>query len=375
MNRRSGFLFLLEKCFRVLVSGIFLFLVQCKPSVPQKGLLTYTEENGNYKPVTNPAEWEIKRKQVLKGMEEAMGALPSREGLPPMDVEYTDSLEEAAYTRYDIRFVAAVNEILPAYLYIPRDKGENQKFPAMLALHETDSIGKKSVDGQGKNKNLAYAKELAVRGYVVIAPDYPGFGDLQPYDFSSDRYWSGTMKGIFDHIRCIDLLVSRPEVDSGRIGVIGHSLGGHNALFVGAFDTRLKAIISSCGWTPFADYDIGPFAVEKYGGRLGPYAQERYMPLLRDKYHLEDALFPFDFTDIIASLAPRAFFSNSPERDDNFDVRGVRKGIGEAMKVYRMFVQEDRLQVRYPDTKHDFPEEVRREAYRFLDSILGHKGE
>ena len=56
------------------------------------------------------------------------------------------------------------------------------------------------------------------------------------------------MKGIVNHIRAVDLLQQRDEVDPRRIGVIGHSLGGHNAMFVAAFDERLAVIVSSCGW-------------------------------------------------------------------------------------------------------------------------------
>lgn len=364
----------LNRSFLILACGTCLLFFQCKTSGMEKSILTYLDESGKYKPIMNLKEWEIRRKQILNGMEAAMGKLPSREGLPPMDIQYVDSLKGTNYTRFTIRFTVAENEMLPAYLYIPDNKVGKDKFPAMVALHETDSIGKQSVDGQGKNKNLAYAKELAGRGYVVIAPDYPGFGDLQPYDFSVDRYQSGTMKGIFDHIRCIDLLVSRNEVDPDRIGVIGHSLGGHNAMFVGAFDTRLKVIVSSCGWTPFAYYDLGEEVAKKYGGRLGPYAQDRYMPLLREKYNVEGDQFPFDFIDVIAAFVPRAFFSNSPEHDDNFDVNGVRAGLGEASSVYRLFGRENQLQVRYPDVKHDFPAEVRMEAYRFIDSVLGVRG-
>ena len=48
------------------------------------------------------------------------------------------------------------------------------------------------------------------------------------------------------------------------------------------------------------------------------------MPLLRERYHLELAQVPFDFPELIAALAPRAFFTCSPLRDANFDVEGVR---------------------------------------------------
>jgi len=154
------------------------------------------------------------------------------------------------------------------------------------------------------------------------------------------------------------------EVDPERIGAIGHSLGGHNAMFVGVFDERLKVIVSSCGWTPFHDY---------YGGKIKGWTSDRYMPKLRDVYGLDPDRVPFDFYEVVAALAPRAFFSNSPLGDGNFDVAGVRKGIAEASRVFALLGAADRLVVRYPDCGHDFPPPLRREAYRFVDRVLRHE--
>jgi hypothetical protein len=311
------------------------------------------------------------RLQILQNMEKAMGKLPDRSDLPPFDIHITDSLKEDTYTRYNISFVVAINERITAYLYIPFQNGIPKKLPAMLVLHGTDPLGKRVVDGQGTKPNRAHAKELAQRGYVVIAPDYPSFGDLSDYDFNTDRYESGTMKGIFDHMRCVDLLLSRRDVDPERIGVLGLSLGGHNSMFAGAFDPRLKVIVSSSGWTLMDYYNIGEEASKKYGGRLGPWAQDRYMPLLRTKYKLDGSKFPFDFDDVITAIAPRSFFSVSPLRDANFDVKGVKKGIEIVTEVYRTLGAEDKLQVRYPDAEHDFPVESRIEAYSYIDKIFG----
>ena len=188
-------------------------------------LLVYLDSHGEKRPVTTPEEWAIKRKQILEGMQKAMGSLPGLSGLPPMDIEINERLKQHNYTRYTINFTVAENERVPAYLYVPTRKSKKHRLPAMLALHETDSFGKKSVDGDGHHTNLGYARELAKRGYVVIAPDYPGYGDLKGYDFKTDRYQSGTMKSIFDNIRCIDLLQARYDVDPDRIGVIGHFIG------------------------------------------------------------------------------------------------------------------------------------------------------
>jgi predicted dienelactone hydrolase len=326
--------------------------------------------SGRSKPVRTLQEWDIKRGQLLDSLQAAMGALPSRSQLPPFDVQYLDSLHEATFTRYTVRLTVAAGEELPALLYVPLSAKAARRCPAMLALHPTGAAGKLIPDGESDYR-LPYARELAQQGYVVIAPDYPGFGDLSDFDFRNSRYASGTMKGIFDHIRCIDWLQSMDFVNADKIGVIGHSLGGHNALFVAAFDTRLKAVVSSCGWTEFEYYYIGEEASKAYGGRLGPWAQDKYMPLLRDKYRLERV--PFNFHDVIALIAPRAFYSCSPLHDANFDVKGVKAGMDKAMEVYRFLNAETALRVSYPDAKHDFPTENRLEAYDWLDRIFHHK--
>ena len=196
----------------------------------------------------------------------------------------------------------------------------------------------------------AYGKELAKRGYVVLAPDYVTFGDY-PCDFRHTRFHSGSMMGIFNHMRGVDLLQAREEVDPQRIGVIGHSLGGHNAMFVAAFDPRLKVIVSSCGWTPFHHF---------YKGQFPGVAQNLYMPRIRDVYKLDVDRVPFDFYEVVAALAPRAFFSNSPLGDYNFAVAGVKKAEVKAREVFALLGAADRLQVRHPNCAHDFPPEVRR---------------
>ena len=362
--KKNGLPFVLLFCTHVAVLNAY-----CQ----DHSLLTYKDESGAIQNVPRPEEWNIRREQILEGMQEAMGPLPPRSQLPPLDVQFKDTIKEASYTRFTIHFTVAKDEILPAYLYLPDPRRKKEKVPAMLVLHGTGDAGKELVDGKSPKANRALAKELAMRGYIVIAPDYPSMGELKDYDFASDRYESGTMKAIFNHMRCIDLLQTLPVVDTERIGVIGHSLGGHNAMFAAAFDPRLKVIVASCGWTLMDHYDIGAEGSKRYGGRLGPWAQERYMPLLRTKYNLDGEQFPFDFDEVIAALAPRPFFSNSPINDSNFDVEGVRKGIASASDAYTLFNAEKNLQVRYPAAGHDFPTQTRLDAYRLIDKVLNHK--
>ncbi len=333
-----------------------------------RDLSVYLGPDGQPRPIRSAGDWKRRRAHILAGMQRAMGALPRHATTP---LKALEPVEDAAsvtpgpgFTRRNVSFASGEGDRIPAHLYLPDGIAAGERRPAMLALHPTSPLGKRVVAGEGPRPNRNYAAELARRGYVVLAPDYPSFGDYADYDFDGDAHESGTMKGIVNHIRCVDYLQSRADVDPDRIGVIGHSLGGHNAMFAGVFDERLKVIVSSCGWTPFHDY---------YRGDITGWTSDRYMPKLREEFGLEADRCPFDFYEVVAALAPRAFFSSSPLRDGNFEVVGVMKTIPRAARIYELLGVPDRLQVRYPNDGHDFPPRVRRQAYRFVDRVLGHR--
>ena len=301
---------------------------------------------------------EPDRAAIRKKMELAMGALPDDSHKVPLDVKIIEEVKEEKYTRIKLTYAAEKDDRVPAYLLIPHER--NGKLPAVLCLHQTINIGKMEPVGLGPNESRRYAKHLAGRGYITLAPDYPSFGDYN-YDFKKSDFKSGSMKAIWNNMRAVDLLQARPEVDGKRIGVIGHSLGGHNAMFTAAFDERLTAIVSNCGFTSFPKY---------YGGKLKGWTSDRYMPLIATKYDLDPKKVPFDFTDVVISFAPRAFLASSPIRDDNFEVSGVKDVMAVALPVYERLGVKDRLQANYPDCAHDFPPEVRKVAYEFLDKWL-----
>ena len=206
--------------------------------------------------------------------------------------------------------------------------------------------------------DLKYALELAERGYIAIVPDYPSLGG-HPFDFNvKTAYASGAMKAIWDNIRALDLLETLPDVDAERIGVIGHSLGGHNAMFTALFEPRLKVIVSSCGFTTFRKDDMPSWT--------GP----RYMPRITSQFRNDAKKVPFDFQEIVASFAPRPFLACAAEKDHDFDVSGVRDVMTAARPIYQLHGAADRLAAYYPPGKHAFPADARKRAYEFLDRHL-----
>jgi len=325
-------------------------------------LLHYFDGQGEREPVDSVADWERRRAHVIAHMESVMGALPRPLDPVPLDVEVQETVElDNGLVRKHITYhTDQTDQRVAAYLFIPKHAA-GEKLPAMLCLHQTTNVGKGEVAGFGGNPNLHYGVHLAQRGYVTLAPDYPSFGESANYDFESDAYMSGSMKAIYDNIRAVDLLQSLTEVDGERIGVIGHSLGGHNSMFTAVFEPRIKVIVSNCGFTRFHKY---------YEGKLAGWTSTRYMPLIASRHHNNPDEVPFDFTEIVGAFAPRPFLASSPIHDANFEVSGVQDVIANARPIYALYNAEDNLQANYPDCEHDFPPEVQGVAYEFIDKHL-----
>ena len=105
---------------------------------------------------------------------------------------------------------------VPAHPQGRAREGE-ESTPAVLCLHGTDNVvGHGTVVGLGKRPNRGYASELAERGYVTLAPNYPLLAKYQP-DLKKLGWESGTLKAVWDNIRGLDLLESLPFVDGRRL--------------------------------------------------------------------------------------------------------------------------------------------------------------
>jgi dienelactone hydrolase len=325
----------------------------------QTRLLVYLDAEGKEHAITRAADWPRRRAHILANLQRVMGELPGEKARVPLAVEVTETVRTADYVRKKLTYAAEKGDRVPAYLLVPlRRKG---RLPAVLCLHQTNGkLGKAEPAGLGGSSDLHCAAELARRGYVTLAPDYPSFGDYR-YDFGKSRHPSGTIKAVWNNLRAVDLLQSLPEVDGKRIGCIGHSLGGHNALFTAAFDPRMVAVVSSCGFTSFPKY---------YRGNLEGWTSPRYMPRIASVYGSNPAKVPFDFPEVVAALAPRPFLAVAPLHDDNFEVSGVRDVIRASAPVYALLGAKEKLSARHPDCKHAFPAKEREQAYRWLDRWL-----
>jgi dienelactone hydrolase len=318
-------------------------------------LTHYRDRAGTRHPVKTPADWELRRGHIREGLERVMGKLPGPMSRVPLDVKVVEEKKLGAIVRRKVTYQTDADDRVSAWLFLPESSARS---PAILCLQQTTNSGKDEPAGLAGDPNLHYALHLAERGYVVLAPDYPSFGEHK-YDFAPEHgYVSGSMKAIWDNVRSVDYLVSLPEVDAERIGCLGHSLGGHNAMFTAVFEPRIKVIVSSCGFCRFHKDDVPSWT--------GP----RYMPRIASVFGNSADKVPFDFPEIIGSFAPRPFLASAAKKDNDFDVAGVQETMAMAKPAYQAFGAADRLEAYYPEGPHGFPADAREVAYTFLDRHL-----
>lgn len=327
--------------------------------LPRNELLKYHKADGSSATATTAEEWQLRRAEILKGMETVMGPLPGESKRCPLDLKIEEETDCGTYVRKLISYAAEPGGRVPAYLCVPKSATAEKPAPAVLCLHPTEnSIGFKVVVGLGGKENRQYASELAEKGFVTLSPSYVQLANYQP-DLKALGYDSGTMKAIWDNIRGLDLLESLPFVAKNKgFAAIGHSLGGHNSIYTAVFDNRIKVIVSSCGFDSFVDY---------YGGNIKGWVQQRYMMRMGDYLgHPQDV--PFDFYELIAALGNRTVFVNAPLRDKNFKHDSVDRIAAAAAPVFKLL--GGKLTVVHPDTEHDFSDDARFEAYRVIESVL-----
>ncbi len=318
-------------------------------------LLEYLDREDQLRPVRTTAEWDLRRRRIMDAVGEVMGEVPPARG--EVRVEGRGEIRTEGYTRRSLYFSPEPGDRVPAYLLVPH--GSSQPRPAILCLHQTTAIGKDEPAGLGGKPSLHYAHELASRGVVCLVPDYPSFGEY-PYDFDGSVHPSGVIKAVLNNRRAIDLLESLDEVDPRRIGCIGHSLGGHTGIFTAIHDVRIRAIVSSCGFSSCEK--------EQERGGVAAWSQGCYMPRVAEYGHMR--CLPFDFHELVAALAPRAFLAISPLHDSDFDVDGAREVVAAARGVYALHGAADAIEIRCPDAAHDFPLAEREHVYEFLDAWL-----
>ena len=232
---------------------------------------------------------------------------------PLLDLQIEETVVIAdSYERLSITYAVEAGERVHAYLGIPLNLiGPT---PAVVALHGTTAQGTEQTVGLSGDPNKAYLDPLCRKGFIVIAPEHFSSGRRippeGPYDtahfYRKHPEWTAVGKSTFENSIAIDVLQSLPQVDSSRIGCMGHSLGGHGSFFLAAYDERVTAVAGNCAGGTFRhSLDVELWARDHW------YVYFKHLrPLILARQPL-----PIDLHEIIALIAPRAFLDLSALND------------------------------------------------------------
>jgi dienelactone hydrolase len=279
---------------------------------------------------------EMNQEERRKQLYGLLGDLPDR-GRPISATGLAEERREA-YVLETLLLDLNGLEAVPAYFVRPVEGAGRRPVVLYNHAHGLDyELGKNELlVGRDALQDPPYAEALTRKGYAALCLDAWGFGERRgrpESEIFKEMLWSGqVMWGmmVYDSLRAIDYLVSRSDVDPGRLGTMGLSMGSTMAWWVAALDTRIKVCVDICCLTDFQAL------IETRG--LDGHGIYYYVPGL---------LKHFTTAQINALMAPRPHLSLAGEFDpltppaglDRIDaeLRGVyqREGAPEAWRLSR----------------------------------------
>jgi cephalosporin-C deacetylase-like acetyl esterase len=277
---------------------------------------------------------EKRKAEVRTKILRAMNGLPNQRG--PLNAKGAGTLERDGFRIEKVTFESQPGFVVTANLYLPAAAG---RYPAVLM---TPGHGP-----NGKSGEYQLAANFARNGIAALAYDVMGQGErLQYFDAVAKKSQVGGATGehaqaalqsealgehisryfVWDAMRAIDYLATRPEIDAQRIGAFGCSGGGTVTAYLTALDDRVKAAATACYITAF----------------------EELLPSLTGVQEAEQSIPGFianglNFADWVELAAPRPYAIVSTT-EDMFPIAGAQRTFEEAKRIYGLYDAGERIQ-------------------------------
>ena len=305
------------------------------------------------------------QQQIREHLVAMIGGLPPVK--TPLHARITGTIQMEGFRVEKLIYESMPHLHVTALVYVPEDGAKRHPAVLVPAGHSAN----------GKAYYQALCQRLAQRGYVVIAWDPIGQGERsQFWDAKNHKsrynlicaehavlgnlaYLAGTNLArweIWDGIRAVDYLLTRPDVDPERINITGTSGGGFQAAHIAALDPRIKVAAPSCYITAlpmriynriFQDPDSDP-------------EQDLYGIVSNG----------VDHAGLLLMMYPRPVFVAAAVLDF-FPIEGTHKTFDEIERLYKKFGHADRIATREGYHGHQFSDENQEAAIDFLDHFNG----
>jgi len=310
-----------------------------------------------------PWQRKLRRKLV-----QLLGGFPAKHSPLRPQVIGTDEFDH--YTRQRVLLQSRSNMAVFGYFLLPKPPPADPA-PAVLCLHGhgrgVDDIVGIEENGSQRKAYGAYQSDFALQcvdhGYAAFAIEQLAFGRRR--DEKAKKAGAGssscqpaagaalllgqTMIGwrVYDAMRSLDYLQSRPEVDPSRIAAMGISGGGTTAFHLAAVDQRVAVAVVSGYFNTFKDSILSM-----------SHCMDNYVPgILRYA----------EMYDLAGLIAPRCLFAESGTKDGIFPYKATQFALRKAKAIYRVFGCPERIGLEVFEGEHTFHGEG---AFRFLERWL-----
>ncbi len=319
-------------------------------------------------------EWQQVRREFFL---ERLGEFPEP---TPLNPQITGKLQGAGYTVEKVILESRPQHRLTGNLYLPAEAGPHpavivpcghsyngkaaeayQRLSILMALNGIaafcyDPIGQgeryQTFAPDGTPLSAEYATNPNSLQRLETIPGSPRFNPVEEHTLvgiGSILVGRNTATyRIYDGMRAIDYLCSRPDIDAGRIGCTGQSGGGTLTAYLMALDDRIVCATPACYMTTF----------ERLLAKNGPQDAEQNI--------FGQIAFGLDKADYALMRAPRPTCLVAGTHDSTFDIHGTWEVFREGKRFFSRFGHSEQIDMVEADSPHTFTSPLRVGCVRWM---------
>jgi dienelactone hydrolase len=301
--------------------------------------------------LTTIEAFEAHRARVRAHFMEAIGGVPTER--TPLSPQITGAIDRGNFVIEKLIYESLPEFFVTAALYVP--KNVRAPAPAVVFVHGHSDLGKSYPVYQ------SVCVDLAENGFVVLAVDPPGQGErFQYFDAETGRriiggcttehthaglqfFLNGASVGrhfIWDVVRGVDYLETRPEVDATRIGLTGNSGGGTQSCLLMMSEPRFAAAVP-CTFV---------MTLESYMKTGQAQDAEQIVPGCM--------VHGPDHDDFLTAMAPKPVLVGAAAYD-YFPIEGAMEAVRRAKNIYALYGKEDNVDIAIAPTRHGYSPQLR----------------
>lgn len=317
--------------------------------------------------LTTREAWEKKRPELRKQFLDMMGLWPLPEKTP-LNAKVTGTVDGEGFTVEKLVFESRPGLYVTANVYVPKPATAG-KLPAILYVCGHGNVVEKGVSYGSKVYYQYHPAWFAAHGYVCIILDTLELGEipgehhgtykLNQWWWQSVGYTPGGAE-LWNAIRALDYLETRPDVDMKRVGVTGRSGGGATSWWVLAADDRPACFVPVAGIVDLHSHVCEGDTERLKKGVIAGHCDCMYMVNAHR----------WDFPLVAALAAPKPLLLGNSDADDIFPVPGYRRLADKVSKVYKLYGAEDRFQLLETKGPHKDTPELRIGINRWMNRWL-----